>query len=436
LPRGVSPLLLIVKLVNVSGTNTPDIQLLGSEGRALAYRIDTKLTMRAFESELAPLRKETKAISEEIGQVNADWSRGIKGRPEALMEKITLTKCYILSWQSQLTEIHGCLQAKIPTGRATGAVMATLHQDQSPIPKRQQRLLDSGRRNQIRNSDGTVYLRGGPGGAVTPCVTGASSEELYAQIVDQHKRDSLNIFIKDVEDLQKHVKWFDVAITKKENEVTYYIELYGAGDLQKLIALARTLAQQHTGTDKDLWRERYRGHLEELKKSTTVPPSPEKLATEELRQQQTAAMRAAHEAQMAFERQQEQQRIRELRALEAVEASNDDEPPLAAVAAVTEPLVPMEVLSFDRLDLTKLTTPERVKFEAAITAIKNHELPADFRGNIKIEGVNVLHCGLGSGLRLYYTIRKDKLYVLDASNHDMGSLSTIVKKFSQEFDAK
>lgn len=96
----------------------------------------------------------------------------------------------------------------------------------------------------------------------------------------------------------------------------------------------------------------------------------------------------------------------------------------------------MEVLAFDNFGSSRLEETTKAKFNAAIAAIKNYELPADFRGNIKIEGINVLHYGLGGGLRLYYTIRKDKLYVLDVSNHDMGSLCAITEKFSKEFAAR
>ena len=331
----------------------------------------------------------------------------------------------------------------MPAGRVSSITIAVLNPDQSCVTKREQRLVQSGRRNHINRRDGTTFIPTDNG--FMPIASNSTSpEELLTQLVDQRKREYLIESIDACREFQQVTKDFSNKILTCESLVAYNLELYGTHDLQKLMEHAKTIVHQLPECeDKNFWRRNYKTHLEEhlaLLKAKEAQQSPEEL--EEMHQRQlVASTLATQEEQRALEgRRLEQQRIRELRKLTpetSGDRGEDDQP--VAVAAAARPVEPMEVLSFDKFDpssLEILGEAVKTKFDAAIAAIKNYEKPVGFRGNIKVEDVNILHCGLGGGLRLYYTIKNEELYVLDVSNHDTDALLPIVKKFIEEFGAK
>lgn len=451
--------MLPITFISASGPDTnPDVQFMASLGRVSAFAFSTNQAMDAFTLELEPIQAELAAIANKADQDEVNIPRNIterlliigtktlattgKQRYEELSAKCETIKDAIPLRIARLAELTALLQAKMPIGRVNSAVTALIHPNQPRTTERERRLVQSGRRNHVRRPDGTTFVPTDSGGFI-PVRNASSSnpaEEIHAQCVNQQKRERLAQIIKCVEQFQQNAQNFLKLILRRETVVSYNLELhYGDRDLSKLMEYAKFLAQRCPDTaDKNYWRGIYKKHLEEysaLLKANEAQKSPEELE-QGCQRQLAIAMFAEHEAQRELnERRLEQQRIRELRALEQEEPSDDDveQPPAAAIA---KPVEPMEVLAFDNFDSSRLAETTKAKFESAIAAIKNHETPTDFRGNIKIEGINVLHCGLGSGLRLYYAIKNGKLYVLDVSNHDMDSLCTIVKKFIQEFDAR
>ena len=458
-------LVLVSTLCNVSGADNPAVQLLEKVGIASVYRINTKPAREVFASGLDPIMATLQEIETRENQDRATFAQNIikmitivgtrtleatkKQRYEQLSTECTTIKDAIPLRKLELIRINDLLQVKMPTGRATSAINAALHPDQPRVTNREQRLVQSGRRERICRPDGTVFVPMGPDSVFVPFTQASSHnparqmQEEHDRLLDQEKRQILAMGIDLVKKLQLNSEEFLSFISSEENEFSYNLELNSGRDLQKLMGHAKTLVQQYPeGEQKSFWRDIYRKHVEEyvaLQRASETPSSPEQL--EQARQRQFIADKLAFETEQKEldERKQKQEQIRELRLQQETSGDDDEEQQPPAVAPVARPAEPMEVLAFDKFDpsgLEALGVAVKTKFDAAIANIKNHEDPADFRGSIPMINLNVLHCGLSESLRLYYSIRNGTVYVLDVSNHDLDRLQLIVKRFMEELKDK
>ncbi len=401
----------------------------------------------SFYAALDPAMTRAIEVSDIAKKLGADINENFKARfamlashptknpeYEALGKEYAGMKATISSIMTELEEIHASLEAQMPSGRASAWVKALSDLNMPRVTARTQKL----GKNSVSKTDGTKFVRMGNTNTFAPVVHTDSSapvEDCHAKLVDETKRTYLNTLIELVAPTKKMLGDFSERMLRSEAVVNYDLELrWGNRDPQKLKDHAKNLISQYPENSdrRKVWHDLFEKHLREYlgqPKDGETTPSPEQLEKKQ-RQQLVAIMLADQEAQRELdERKLEQQKIRELR-LQQETFDDGDEEQLAAVAHAEIPAEPMEVLAFDRFDVSELEALAKIKYEAAIAEIKLDREPADFRGAIKLGELNILHCGLGGGLRLYYTISKRR--VLDVSNHDMNRLELIARRFMEE----